>query len=106
MFIKTTAVADVLRSALRPVKRQIVAALLVGPAAAGELQNKTPLNLVIVGVIAGTVAARELEGCAARAQKALGRVVNTRLVSSSQLEGMLAEPHVVIMKDDAETLVV
>jgi hypothetical protein len=98
IFIKTTGVADVLRSALRPVKRQIVTAVLVGPAAGGELQNKTPLNLVVVG----SVAARELEGSMARAQKALGRVVTARAVPSSQLARLMAEPHVVIMKDGGE----
>jgi hypothetical protein len=97
IFIKTTAVADVLRDALRPLKRQIVAALLVGPAATGQLQRSTALDLVVVGA----VTAPELEPCAALAQRTLARGVRARSVPASQLAAVLTEPHIVIIRADA-----
>ena len=49
LFVKTSAIADLLRNALRPLKPRIDLAYLVGAAARGELRNNCPLDLLVTG---------------------------------------------------------
>jgi hypothetical protein len=99
IFIKTTAVSDVLRDALRPVKDQVTTARLVGPAARGELQKDSAFEVVVIG----TATRGDVDKCASRAQKALGRIVTTRMVPPSQMSEVLAEPSVAILGKTSTT---
>lgn len=74
LFVKTSAMADVLRNALRPLRSRIESAYLVGAVVRGELRNSSPVDLLAIG----DVEPDEVMTVLSRAQDALGRHINVR----------------------------
>jgi len=98
LLIKTSAMADVLRNALRPLTKRIDAAFLVGAAASGDLRHDTPVELRV----AGDVEAREVVAVLSGACKALGRRITVK--TQPDAAGWPAnEPYVSVLDKKLDT---
>jgi len=98
LLIKTSAMADVLRHALRPLTKRIDAAFLVGAAATGDLRRDAPVEMRVVG----DVEPREVVAVLSRACRALGR----RITVKTQPDGAdrpVNEPHVSLLDKKLDT---
>lgn len=109
LFLKTAGVADVLRDALQPLTDRIVAGLVFGSAARGELRNDSDIDVLVVG----DVSFGEVVGALSKAQRVLGREVNPTVYPLSELRAklrkghhflnaVLSEPHVLVIGDRDE----
>ena len=109
LFLKTVGVADVLRDGLRPLADRIVAALVFGSAARGELRNNSDIDVLVVG----EVSFGEVVGALSEAQRALGREVNSTVYPVPEfrekvrkghhfLNAVLSEPYLLVMGDRDE----
>jgi len=78
LLIKTSAVADVIRRALRPLTARIDAAFIVGAAARGELRGDTPVALLVVGDLEPSQVLEVLS----RARAILGRPIAVQTQST------------------------
>lgn len=89
LVVKTSGVADVLRSALDPLSGQIVAAFVHGSWTRGAQQSGSDVDVVIVG----EVGFRDVVSALAPAQKTLGRDVNPSVYSAAEFTNKLAQGH-------------
>jgi predicted nucleotidyltransferase len=81
LFAKTTGIADVVRAALTPFARQIVAAFIYGSVARGEHDAHSDIDLLVVG----TVAPSRLAPAQMALKERLGRPVRLVLYSTGEL---------------------
>jgi len=89
LFVKTSAIADILREALAPLAGRIRLAFVFGSASSGELHRTSDLDLLIVG----DPPFIELSGALAPTQERLGREVNPTLYSPAEFRAKIRERH-------------
>lgn len=109
LILKTVGVVDVVRDALAPVARRIVAALVFGSAARGDLRSDSDIDLLVIGDVPFAAVVDALSTAQAR----LGRDVNPTVYPLSEfrakirgrhhfLTTVLAEPRVFIIGSQHE----
>jgi len=109
IFVKTTAVVDPIRDALRPLHAEIVAAFIHGSVAEGRERSESDLDLIIVGDVAGPSLSKALRPLRAR----LGRDLNVTRYSADEfrakrnahdpfLEVVMAKPKLYVAGTDGD----
>lgn len=86
-FLKTVALADVLRQALLPVRRKVQLAFIYGSLAHGEEKARSDIDLFVIGGISLLEVSRALGGT----QRALKRELNPAVYSLSEFHRRLKQ---------------
>lgn len=104
IVMKTVALADPLRAALRPLTKQVDLALVYGSVARGEDRAQSDIDLLVV---AEDLQLEELFARLGRAERTLGRTIHPTLYTrtefqqrrseSSFLKKVLAGPHLMLI---------
>ena len=89
LVVKTSGVADVLRSALAPLGRRIRVGFVYGSIARGELSAASDVDVVVVG----SVSFRAVVSALSRSQDKLGREVNPIVYTPKEFRQKLAAGH-------------
>ena len=87
IVIKTSAIAERLRTFLKPVRDKIEIAFIYGSFASGSFSKSSDLDLMVVG----DVDYLELVALVRKLSKEIGREVNTSCFTSSEFEEKLKE---------------
>lgn len=109
LFAKTTGLTDVIRDALAPLGRNVLAALIFGSACRGELNASSDIDLLIIG----DASFQEVVGALAGAQERLGREINPTVYPPNEfrtklrakhhfLTALLSEPRMYVIGADDE----
>ncbi|MBI2922078.1 MAG: MarR family transcriptional regulator [Planctomycetes bacterium] len=109
IFLKTAGIADVIRDALTPLSRRILAAFVFGSAVRGELGRSSDIDVLVLG----DVSFLEVADALASAQPRLGREVNPTVYPTAEfrdklrtghhfLKSVLAGPRVFVIGDPGE----
>ena len=85
---KTSGIANVLRSSLRPLADRILLALLYGSFPKGESRSKSDVDLLVVGE---GIALEELYSALESAERALRRKINPTLYSAKEFRKRKAD---------------
>jgi uncharacterized protein len=89
IFTKTAGLVDLLREALAPFRRQVLAAFVFGSAARGELRAESDIDLLIIG----EVAFQDVVQALAKAQDHLGRDINPTVYPADEFRAKLRAQH-------------
>ena len=89
LAVKTTGLADHIRKALQPLKKQIQAAFIHGSFARGEATAESDVDLILVG----NLSSRDAAACLTRTGVKLGREVNYVVYDSKELKRKAKEKH-------------
>ena len=87
LVVKTFGVADVLRSALRPLAGRIEAAFIYGSVARGEERAESDIDLFVIG----KVSSGEVIEALAKAERRLGREINPTVFPPAEFAGKARE---------------
>jgi predicted nucleotidyltransferase len=89
LLVKTAGLADVIRDALGPIAERIVAAVVFGSAARGQLGTDSDIDLLVVGDVSFV----DVSSALAEAQVRLGRDVNPSVYPPSEFQKKLRDGH-------------
>jgi len=89
LITKTAGVAETLQSALTPIADRIIIALVYGSIAKGEENQRSDVDLLVVGDVAFAEAVKALRS----AQETLGREINPTVYPVDEFCSRIAEDH-------------
>ena len=89
LVVKTSGVADVLRSALAPLSEKIAVAFIYGSVAKGAERRASDVDVMVIGEVSFTEASEAL----GKAQKAIGREINPSVYALSDFRAKLKAKH-------------
>lgn len=89
LITKTAGVAETLQSALTPIADRIIIALVYGSIARGEENQRSDVDLLVVGDVAFVEAVKALRS----AQEALGREINPTVYPVDEFRSRITEDH-------------
>jgi predicted nucleotidyltransferase len=89
IVIKTVGMADLLKSAIKPLAEQIRVAFLFGSFARGREHKASDIDLMVIGDTTVAAISRAL----AEAQRRLGREINPTLYRSAEFAAKLSDEH-------------
>jgi predicted nucleotidyltransferase len=89
LAVKTFAVADVLREALKPLKRRIRAAFIYGSFAEGSENTQSDIDLAVVGSTSLAAISKALR----LAEEELGREINATIYPAAEFRSKIKEGH-------------
>jgi predicted nucleotidyltransferase len=89
LITKTAGVAETLQSALTPIADRIIIALVYGSIAKGEENQRSDVDLLVVGDVAFAEAVKALRS----AQETLGREINPTVYPVDEFRSRIAEDH-------------
>jgi predicted nucleotidyltransferase len=89
LITKTAGVAETLQSALTPIADRIIIALVYGSIARGEENQRSDVDLLVVGDVAFAEAVKALRS----AQETLGREINPTVYPADEFRSRIAEDH-------------
>ena len=89
LITKTAGVAETLQSALIPIADRILIALVYGSIAKGEENQRSDVDLLVVGDVAFAEAVKALRGT----QETLGREINPTVYPVDEFRSRIAEDH-------------
>lgn len=89
LITKTAGVAETLQSALTPIAGRIIVALVYGSIAKGEENQRSDVDLLVVGDVAFVEAVKALRS----AQETLGREINPTVYPVDEFRSRITEDH-------------
>jgi predicted nucleotidyltransferase len=89
LITKTAGVAETLQSALAPLRDHITIALVYGSIASGKENQRSDIDLLIVGDVAFSEVVKALRGT----QETLGREINPTVYPVAEFRFRIAEEH-------------
>jgi predicted nucleotidyltransferase len=89
LITKTVGIGDTLRTALAPIKDRISIALVYGSVARGEENQRSDIDLLVVGDIAFADVVKVLRS----AQETLGREINPTVYPEEEFRSRVSEGH-------------
>jgi len=89
LITKTAGVVETLQSALAPIADRIITALVYGSIAKGEEDQRSDVDLLVVGDVTFAEAVKALRG----AQETLGREINPTVYPVDEFRSRIAEGH-------------
>lgn len=89
LITKTAGVAETLQSALTPIADRIIVALVYGSIAKGEENQRSDVDLLVVGDVAFVEAVKALRS----AQETLGREINPTVYPVDEFRSRITEDH-------------
>jgi predicted nucleotidyltransferase len=89
LITKTTGLVETLQSALAPIADRIIVALVYGSIAKGEENQRSDVDLLVVGDVAFAEVVKSLRS----AQETLGREINPTVYPADEFRSKVAENH-------------